>query len=671
MSDRSRLLDKFAAWLVNLPRHPKRALLFANDFLLLSIALWLGFSLRLNTLYVPPTTELLLLLASAPVIGLATFHFMGLYRLVTRYIGPRGAMRIFLAVGLAVLLWILVVTMSGAKGTLPRSSMVMYWIFAAGLVWLSREVAGAILRNAISPSQVKVDRNRKAVLIFGAGATGVQLLRALRRGSEYDPVGFIDESKSMWGQFIGGLKVYRPEKIPKMIHRYGVVQVLLAMPEAPAWKHREVLRKLERHRLMVKTLPAMEDIASGRVAVSDLRNVDAVDLLGRDPVPPIETLLHQDIRAKSVMVTGAGGTIGSELTRQILAIRPTRLVLFELSEVALYEIETELQELLTKLELSQGNGWADGAAGAEVEIVPILGNVRNARLVRQVITEYGIETIYHAAAYKHVPIVETNPVAGIANNTFGTLEIARAAAELGVARFVLVSTDKAVRPTNIMGASKRLGELILQAFAHQPDCETVFTMVRFGNVLDSSGSVVRRFRKQIRNGGPVTVTHQEIIRYFMSIPEAAQLVLQAGAMAKGGEVFVLDMGEPIKIDSLARSMITLMGLRVRDGQSPDGDIEIVYTGLRQGEKLYEELLIGQNSTGTEHPRILRNEEPWLAWPQLETELIQLKAALEGSDRAAIHAILSRTVEGYRSDWAGGKRPPLAASTPPALPRVLH
>jgi FlaA1/EpsC-like NDP-sugar epimerase len=465
------------------------------------------------------------------------------------------------------------------------------------------------------------------------------LVEALQRSGEARVAGLLDQSPSLWGQYVRGVKIYPPEKLAKLIEREDVREVILALPESQRRLRQRVLKEIERFPVRVKTLPAIEDFATGRATVSDLRPVDVEDLLGRDPVPPAPELLARGIRNKAVMVTGAGGSIGSELVRQIVRQGPSRLVLFELSEVALYEIEMEVSELIDAI-----------PAGSEKPaVVAVLGSVQDETLVRRTIARYQIATIYHAAAYKHVPIVELNPVAGLANNTYGTRVVAETAREHGVDRVVLISTDKAVRPTNVMGGSKRLAELVLQAHAADPSCTTVFTMVRFGNVLDSSGSVVRRFRKQIMAGGPVTVTHPEVIRYFMSIPEAATLVLQAGAMATGGEVFVLEMGEPVKIDDLARSMVRLMGLEVRDEANPDGDVAIVYTGLRKGEKLYEELLIGDNTTATEHPRIRRSSEPHLAIDALERELSLLQAAMTSGDADAIDAILLRTVEGYRPD----------------------
>ena len=436
------------------------------------------------------------------------------------------------------------------------------------------------------------------------------------------------------------------------------------MSEASRGQRKAALKKLERLPVLVKTLPALSDIATGKVSVSDLRHVDMEDILGRDPIPPNRDLLARNIRGKSVMITGAGGSIGSELTRQILALGPTKIVLFELSEIALYNIEMEVRDRLDELAHSSKSS----EHLPKPEIVTVLGSVNDRLLILRTLSTHNIETIYHAAAYKHVPLVEANQISGLTNNTFGTRSLALCAQECDVERFVLISTDKAVRPTNVMGASKRLAELVLQALAETPNKKTVFTMVRFGNVLDSSGSVVKRFKKQILEGGPVTVTHPEIVRYFMSIPEAAQLVIQAGAMGSGGDVFVLDMGEPVKIDNLARSMIRLMGREVLDEKNPDGDIAIEYMGLRPGEKLYEELLIGDNSSGTNHPRILRNLEPLLPGPVLDGHLKILEIAMAEGDKETIRKILCETVEGYEPEtlplddakdrpekWAAGPR----------------
>lgn len=627
--------------LIALPRWAKRGLLIGNDFAALSLALWAAYSLRLNTFYVPPDEVAWLLFLLAPVIGVITFYFRGLYRLVTRYFQQEAAGRIYVTIALAVLVWALTLYLIGLPGV-PRSVVLIYGFFAAAFTRMSRQTAGWILKTIPNVTLASLD-NREKVLIYGAGETGLELLRALNDSQDYQPIGFIDDSPSLWGQNLSRLKVYRPSKIGKLIQRDGVKQIFLALSSNTIQQRRSVIRSLEDYPITVKTLPALEEIASGKVEISDLRPIDVEDLLGRDPVPPDPVLLGKDIVGKNVLVTGAGGSIGSELTRQIIKLSPKRLVLYDISEVALYAIDDEAQRLLAKL---KREARKQGDPAPRTEIVAVLGSVLDTDLLAHTLHTFKTETIYHAAAYKHVPIVEQNPITGLRNNTFGTLSLAAAAMDQGVERVVLISTDKAVRPTSIMGASKRLAEMVLQGLSEENDCDTIFTMVRFGNVLDSSGSVVRRFRNQIRDGGPVTVTHPQIIRYFMSIPEAAELVLQAGAMAKGGEVFVLDMGSPVKIADLAQTMIRLSGLQVKDDDNPDGDIEIEYVGLRQGEKLYEELLIGENTTGTQHPRIMKNSEPCLEWPQLNEELQALEQAIEDLDAEEIRTILKRTVEGY-------------------------
>ena len=653
-----------AVWLIERPRWFKRTLLILNDIAMLSIALWAAYSLRLSRFYVPDTVGLILLFAAAPIIGVITFHLRGLYKLVTRFIGPEGTTRIYVAVIIAVLAWALLVLLSGIKGH-PRSVVVIYGLIAALMIRLSRQWAGAVLLRAAPQHKGVSFDERKNVIIYGAGTTGIQLLRALNETGQYHMVAFIDNNPSLAGQVVHGVKVLRPGKIGKVITTENVKEVLLAMPSALRSERRAAIKALEPFPVVVKTLPALEEIASGHVEVSDLRPIEVEDLLGRDPVAPELDLLTAHVKDKVVMITGAGGSIGSELTRQLLALGPKTLILFELSEVALYEIDMEIDEIKRRMPKE-----AEGPIPPDTKIVPVLGSVLDRKVVARTIGDFGVEVIYHAAAYKHVPIVEQNPFTGVQNNTFGTLVLAEAAKDAGVERFVLVSSDKAVRPTNVMGASKRLAELILQGLAETRGAgSTIFTMVRFGNVLDSSGSVVRRFRNQIQAGGPVTVTHPEIIRYFMSIPEAAQLVIQAGAMASGGEVFVLDMGTPVKIDDLARTMIRLSGLELRDEDNPDGDIAIEYVGLRRGEKLYEELLIGENTTGTSHPRIFKNSEPILPYADLIAALERLEDAIQRQDEVKLQDMLRATVEGY-TPGSTGHPTPLKEEWQP-VSRTLH
>ena len=638
MAQRRQRQSNWRLWLIDMPRYPKRALLMVNDALLLTVALWAAFSSRLNIVYLPSTPQFTMLWVLAPAIGIVTFYYFGLYKLVTRFISAQGMLRIFVATTTAAAIWAVIYILSGVEAILPRSSLVMYPLFSGVLISASRQVAGWILNGVPNATPARFEtHSAKRVLIYGAGPTGVQLQRALQRSGSTRPVAFVDERPNLWGQTVSGIKVHRPVRIGDLILRHQIEEILIAYPEATRQRRKTIIRRLEAFKVGVKTLPAMEDIASGQVKVSDLRPISAEDLLGRDRVQPDPELLRRNIRGKSVLVTGAGGSIGAEIARQVAALGPEQLVLLDVSEPALYEIEREL------LSVRQSRRSQTLPAG---KIVSVLGSVLDDGLVRRTIDHYRIQTIYHAAAYKHVPIVEHNPVVGLRNNTFGTRLVAEAARDLGVERLVLISTDKAVRPTNIMGASKRLAELVLQAMAAEREGKTVFTIVRFGNVLDSSGSVVQLFRKQIEAGGPVTVTHPEIIRYFMSIPEAAELVLQAGAMANGGDVFVLDMGAPVKIDSLARSMIKHMGLKIRSASNPAGDIAIVYLGLRPGEKLYEELLINEETIKTAHPRISRSLEPGRPAEEIERELQALETAMSTADITAIHAVLKRMVEGY-------------------------
>ena len=654
------LLIRLRQGLLDLSRHQKRAILAAADFMALSLVLWGVISFRYNEFYVPPTWPATLLLFAAPLFTIATMAHMGLYRFVTRYLGSRGHGRIVAGVAVSVLIWALLVFMSGQLG-IPRSVVISYGLLGSLVVIASRHVVGWMLKTSGIVLPVFDDKaERHPVIIYGAGQMGLDLATALYRARSREVVGFCDNSPSLWGQYVGGFKVYRPERLGPTIERYNVTEVLLAIPAQDRNERRLVLKELENYPVAVKIMPSLDEIASGRVSVTDLRSLEVEDLLGRDPVPPNTELLARHTKGKNVLVTGAGGSVGSELVRQVLSQGPRRLVLLDLSEAALYEIAMEVADLVAARNADAGNP----------EIISVLGSVLDATLVTETLRRAEIETIYHAAAYKHVPIVEQNAAVGLSNNVFGTEVVAEAAIACGVERMVLISTDKAVRPTNVMGASKRLAELVLQARASVNPL-TVFTMVRFGNVLDSSGSVVHRFRHQIKSGGPVTVTHPEVIRYFMSIPEAAELVIQAGAMARGGDVFVLDMGEPVKIHDLAALMIRLSGYDVRNDANPDGDIAIVYTGLRPGEKLYEELLLGANTTGTEHPRILRSDEPALSPAELQRELGLLKAAMNLRDVETIQAVLTRTVEGYRPDADAQATENISAAVWVAPTRTLH
>jgi len=631
-----------AAWrvrLLQLPRFAKRTILAVADFLILSFALWVAISLRYSEFWVPRNAIAAVLFISGPLFTVGIFAAARLYKFVTRYLGYLGHSRIVAAIWLSVLIWSLLVFMLGQYG-IPRSAILGYGLLATLLISASRALVAMFLETSgIHVADLpRGDAERKAVLIYGAGDLGVQLLGALRRSVEYEPFGFIDPEPSLWRQFVGGLKVYPPTRLADLIDDYDVHEVVIALPEGRRRERRRIYNEIQALPVKVKILPALEDITSGRARVSDLRPLEVNDLLGRDKVPPHRDLLSRSTTDKSILVTGAGGTVGSEIASQLAQLAPSKIVLFDISEAALYEIDERMREIVASLLPGQ----------RRPEIVTVLGSVLDRVQMRETMASNEIDVVYHAAAYKHVPIVEQNPICGLLNNTFGAAVVAECAKAAGVELVVLVSTDKAVRPTNVMGASKRLAEMVLQAEAADGS-ETIFTMVRFGNVLDSSGSVVRKFRRQIRSGGPVTVTHPDVFRYFMSISEAAELVVQAGAMAQGGEVFVLDMGEPVRIADLASLMVKLTGLEVRSPERPEGEIEIVYTGLRPGEKLCEELLIGAHTMQTEHPRIQRSDEPFLSSVELKRELERLKAAMDVRDVETMHAVLMQTVEGYHAE----------------------
>ncbi|CDG81602.1 UDP-D-quinovosamine 4-dehydrogenase [Janthinobacterium agaricidamnosum NBRC 102515 = DSM 9628] len=565
-------------------------------------------------------------IAMAPLISIPIFIKLGLYRAVIRFIDYKIVYVVLFGVtfSVAVLLALAVFT-TGMIG-LSRGVFGIYWVSAIMYVAASRFVARGYFAHA---SKV-ADSVR--VAIYGAGVSGNQLAQALSHAGEYRPVMFIDDKKELQGATIAGIRVYAPDALPELVASKAITKILVAMPSLSKAQQRRILDKLEPLKIKTLVAPPIKNLISGSASLQDMREIEIEDLLGRDAVEPNHDLMAMYLTGKSVMVTGAGGSIGSELCRQILRQRPAQMILLEMSEFALYSIEQELQGLRTALNI-------------DVDLKPFLGSVLETQKCEKILRTFRVETVYHAAAYKHVPLVEHNPIEGIRNNALGTLSMARAAIAANVKRFVLISTDKAVRPTNVMGATKRLAELILQAFARKQD-QTRFCMVRFGNVLGSSGSVVPLFRKQIMAGGPITVTHPEITRYFMTIPEAAQLVLQAGAMGSGGDVFVLDMGVPVKIVDLAKRMVHLSGLEIRSELTPEGTIEIQHIGLRPGEKLYEELLIGENVEGTEHPLIMRAQEAEIPWSQLEGLLTELTHACEQFDHVAVRALLLRVVMEY-------------------------
>ena len=608
------------------PRATKRLVVVALDVVLALLATWIAFTLRLDT---PnwPTGNQWWVYGLAPVLAVPIFIRFGLYRAIFRYTGQAAlqatgkAVLVYAVVLLSVLLW-------QRWYGVPRSLGVLQPLVFLFLVGASRALARFWLAGLGHAHVATTGR----LLIYGAGTAGVQTASALRVSSQFVLLGFVDDDTAKVGRSVNGIPVFSPAEVPSVVARQGVTDILLALPSATRDRRNTIIDSLRAQPVHIRTLPGLSDLASGRVTVQDFRDLDVEDLLGRDPVPPNAALIARDLVGQVVLVTGAGGSIGGELTRQIVLQQPRQLLLLDHSEFGLYSIHQELQDLCAH-------------QGLAVELVPLLGSVANFERLLSVCNLYRPATVYHAAAYKHVPMVEDNPGEGVANNVMGTLNAARAAQESGVKRFVLISTDKAVRPTNVMGATKRMAELVLQALAAQGS-STIFTMVRFGNVLDSSGSVVPLFRRQLAAGGPLTVTHAEVTRYFMTIPEAAQLVLQAGAMAVGGDVFLLDMGEPVKIMDLARRMVQLSGLTLRDASQPHGDIEIEITGLRPGEKLYEELLIGDNPERTAHARIMKAHEEHLPWDELALHLQTLRQAADLNDVAAIKTVLQTCVHGY-------------------------
>lgn len=615
-------------YLLALPRPGKQALVVGLDIALCLLATWIALALRLDEARWP-NGEQWWVYAVAPLLAVPIFSRFGLYRAIFRYTGQAAlnatakAVLLYALLLTAVLLWQRWVNV-------PRTLGVLQPLIFLFLVGASRAVA----RFWLAGVGLMGNRSQGRLLIYGAGVAGVQMASALQVTGQLRLMGFVDDDLRKVGRSVNGVPVIAPSEVHAWAADKGVTDILLALPSATRERRNQILASLQHVPVHIRTLPALSDLASGRVSVQDIRELDVEDLLARPTVPPDAELLARELTGQVVLVSGAGGSIGSELARQILACQPRQLLLLDHSEFGLYSIHRELLSLCANL--------------PEVELVPLLGSVAHPVRLQTICQQYRPDTVFHAAAYKHVPMVEDNPGEGVLNNVFGTLNMAQAAGESGARRFVLVSTDKAVRPTNVMGATKRLAEMVLQAYAERSGT-TCFTMVRFGNVLGSSGSVVPLFRHQIAAGGPVTVTHPEVTRYFMTIPEAAQLVMQAGAMAVGGDVFVLDMGEPVKIMDLARRMVQLSGLTVRDNNQPDGDIAIEISGLRPGEKLYEELLIGDNPEPTPHPRIMKAHEPFLPWVELTPVLNALRVAAHAGDSGAIKALLLEHVHGYTAE----------------------
>ena len=613
--------------LQNLERIYKQIIMLFVDVATLLFALWLAFVLRIGepfpTEYIYPSWWLFI---AIPVIMIPLFVKLGLYRAVLQYMGIKVITTTFQATTIACLIigfWM----MFFRESNLPRSVLPIFWLIVNIAV-----IASRFLFKGYLYSWDSFINSRKQTLIYGAGNAGVQLVESLKKSTVYAPIAFIDDDKEKQGTMLNYLEVFPFDKIDFLIKNKDAKVLLLAVPSLSEKQRTQILKRLTKYPLEVKVLPSLDKIVNGIVNLDAIKHVEVADILGRDSVEPNQSLLERNISGKNILITGAGGSIGSELSRQVMKLSPKKVVLMDNSEFNLYNIHLEL-----------------ASKGFSIEIIPSLCTVTNYHQLKQIIAQNNIQTIYHAAAYKHVPMVEMNIISGTYNNVIGTYNIARLADELEVANMVLVSTDKAVRPTNVMGASKRMSELILQAFSDKSKC--CFSMVRFGNVLESAGSVVPLFRNQIKAGGPVTVTHRNITRYFMSIPEAVELVLQSGAMAKGGDVFVLDMGEPIKIIDLAYKMIHLSGLTPIDNENPDGDIRIDFTGLRPGEKLYEELLIGSNVVQSEHPRIMQAKESKLSFDEVSHCVEVIKSARENQDERVVKELLLKYVDGYRSEVA--------------------
>ena len=641
-----RFLSFLAEPVLALPRPAKRVIVVLADTCLCVLSVWLAFYLRLGE-FVPvfggnlsfAFSSVLLVSAVSFLLAIPIFVTSGLYRAIFRYSGLPAMTAVARAMVMYGVLFSAVFTFYGVEGV-PRTVGLIQPLLLLVLVGASRAAArvwlGGLYQNQIKKSSLP------QVLIYGAGSAGRQLASAMANSHEMRVVGYLDDDDRLHGHVLNGLPIHNPADLAELLVEVPVTDVLLALPSVSRQRRNDILAALSPHKLAVRTLPGLSDIATGKVSLSDVRELDIDDLLGRDPVPPTQDLLAKNIQGKVVLVTGAGGSIGSELCRQIIKSAPSALLLVEQSEFALYAIHHELELALADM------------GATKVQLLPLLASVRDSARMNEILSTWQPQTVYHAAAYKHVPLVEHNPAEGIKNNVWGTWVMALQAAQHGVADFVLVSTDKAVRPTNVMGTSKRVAEMVLQAYAARMAAEngsTRFSMVRFGNVLGSSGSVVPLFRKQIKEGGPITLTHADITRYFMTIPEAAQLVIQAGAMANGGDVFVLDMGEPVKIIDLAKRMIELSGLSLQDEANPLGDIAIKTTGLRPGEKLYEELLIGDNPNPTSHSRIMTAQEEFLRWASLETKLHELDAALTANDVPLIRSLLKLLVAGYQPEGA--------------------
>jgi len=655
------MLKHLARRVIAIPRYAKQLLVLSIDTFLCLLSVWASFYLRLGEFQAfsdVTSAPVLITSVASTALAIPIFVLSGLYRAIFRYSGMPAMMTMARATLIYGFLFSAVFTFIGVQGV-PRTIGLIQPIILFLLVGASRAAARVWLGGLY---QIEIKRSSlPQVLIYGAGSAGRQLASAMANSHEMCVVGFLDDDDRLHGHILNGLQIYNPADLEEIANLKGITDVLLAMPSASRERRNQIIGLLSKLKISVRTLPGLSDIASGKVTLSDLRELDIDDLLGREPVKPNGLLLNRNTHNKTVLVTGAGGSIGSELCRQVLKTQPRCLLLVDMSEFALYQIHQEIQATLELLEVSLFE---------DLEVVPLLASVCDEVRMHEIMETWKPHTIFHAAAYKHVPLVEYNPAEGVRNNVWGTKVCAEAAIRNGVQNFVLISTDKAVRPTNIMGATKRLAEMVLQGLNDtKPTSDsltynvnnsrtvarTCFSMVRFGNVLGSSGSVVPLFREQIKSGGPITLTHPDITRYFMTIPEAAQLVIQAGAMGSGGDVFVLDMGEPVRIYDLATRIVELSGLTLRNEKNPHGDIEIKVTGLRPGEKLYEELLIGDNPKPTQHPRILKAHEKFVPWEQLQGQLHSLNLALSVNDVPLIRSFLQKLVTGYQPsdevvDW---------------------
>jgi len=610
--------------LTNLSRRQKQALMIMSDVIILLLAIWLSFALRLGVLWPDKILSNLWIFLIIPLVSIPLFIRFGLYKSVLKFMGTKVIVTAFQSITITSL-FVGFAMMIFREADMPRTVILIFWFVSSILIIIMR-----FLYKGYLYSWDNFVNDRKPTIIYGAGSAGAQIVESLRKNHEYAPIAFIDDEKSKQGTFINFTRIHPFSDLKDIIKKRKVKAILLAIPSLSEQRKRDLLKKLSKYPVEVKLLPSLSEIVSGRVSIENIRHVQVEDILGRTPVKPKTSLLKKNITGKNVLVTGAGGSIGSELCRQILKLKPNKIVLFEHSEFNLYSIDYELTSLGEK----------------NCEIIPVLADVKSINKVENAIKENKIDTIYHAAAYKHVPMVEKNTVEGVFNNVMGTYNVAVCARDNNIENMVLISTDKAVRPTNVMGASKRFSELVLQAL-NSEESNTCFSMVRFGNVLDSAGSVVPLFRRQIKEGGPVTVTHAKVTRYFMSIPEAVQLVLQAGAMAKGGDVFVLDMGEPVRILDLAHRMINLSGLSPITSENPEGDIKIKFTGLREGEKLYEELLIGKDVVQSKHPQIMQANEDFLSWQKVSSLIEDIKTNHEKLDDDSMRNVLIENVEGYK------------------------